>query len=88
MDSDSRDVGNSGATALAAGLTAMMLFFSRAKKINIEKKSMKDYMERVFEKVFNATEDNNKVVQIVDVLGEEKSKLETFEEKLKGVKRS
>ncbi|KAL9639492.1 MAG: hypothetical protein Q9204_001067 [Flavoplaca sp. TL-2023a] len=84
MDRDSRDVGNSGATALAAGLAAMVLFFSRAKDINIEKKSVKEYMERVFEKVFNAT---GKVVQVASVLGEEKSKLETFEEKLKGVQR-
>ncbi|KAL8857682.1 MAG: hypothetical protein Q9178_005717 [Gyalolechia marmorata] len=84
-DDDSKDVGNSGATALAAGLAAMVLFFSRAKNINIEKRSLKEYMERVFDKVFNATEHNSKVVQVADVLGEEKSKLETFEKKLKGV---
>ncbi|KAL8918039.1 MAG: hypothetical protein Q9172_005576 [Xanthocarpia lactea] len=47
-DDDSKDVGNSGATALAAGLAAMVLFFSKAKNINIEPSSVKEYMERVF----------------------------------------
>lgn len=81
-DRDSKDVGNSGATALAAGLAAMVLFFARAHDINIERTSVRTYMERVFRSVFNATADNNKVVQVHGILGEEKSKLEKFKEKL------
>lgn len=80
-DKDSKDVGNSGATALAAGLAAMVLFFVRAHDINIERTSVRAYMDRVFGSVFNATA-NNKVVQVQDVLGIEKSKLKKFEEKL------
>ncbi len=87
MDRDSRDVGNSGATALAAGLAAMVLFISKAENIiKIEKSSRKEYMGRVFDKVFSAAENNTKVVQVADVLGEERSKLENFKEKLKGVR--
>jgi subtilisin family serine protease len=81
-DKDSKDVGNSGATALAAGLAAMVLFFSRANGINIERPSVRPYMERVYRSVFNATADNNKVVQVHSVLGAEKSKRDKFKEKL------
>ena len=35
-DRDSKDVGNSGATALAASLAAMVLFYTRAHNMNVE----------------------------------------------------
>jgi subtilisin family serine protease len=81
-DKDSKDVGNSGATALAAGLAAMVLFFARAHHIHIEHASVRVFMENVFNSVFNATVDNNKVVQVHGVLGEESSKIDKFREKL------
>lgn len=81
-DRDSKDVGNSGATALAAGLAAMVLFFAKAYKIPIEPTSVRKYMNEVFKSVFEGRPDNNKVVQVYGVLGKDKIKLEKFREKL------
>ena len=39
-------------------------------------------MKRVFRSVFGATADNNKVVQVHEALGAEKSKPDRFKDKL------
>ncbi|KAF2494952.1 hypothetical protein BU16DRAFT_562579 [Lophium mytilinum] len=81
-DKDSKDVGNSGATALAAGLAAMVLFLTRAHGINVEGPSVRPYMNKVFKNVFNASS-AQKVVQIANVLEKTAQGVDKFRDKLK-----
>ncbi|KAL9020192.1 MAG: hypothetical protein Q9185_002562 [Variospora sp. 1 TL-2023] len=54
-DKDSKEVGNSGATAIAAGLAALVLFFTKWKNMGVEKEQRPQYLERVMDSVFKKT---------------------------------
>lgn len=78
-DPDSKEVGNSGATAIAAGLAALVLFFTKWKNIKVEKVAVPRYMDKVMKSVFDA---NEKVVQVKGVL--EEKLIDKFENNLRG----
>lgn len=78
-DKDSKEVGNLGATAIAAGLAALVLFFTKWKTIGVEKEQRPQYMVRVMDSVFNKT--SNNVVQVHGVL--DPNQMERFVTKLK-----
>ncbi|KAL8975512.1 MAG: hypothetical protein Q9197_000250 [Variospora fuerteventurae] len=77
-DKDSKEVGNSGATAIAAGLAALVLFFTKWKSMDVEKKQRPQYLERVMDSVFNKT---SYVVHVHGVL--DPNQMEWFIAKLK-----
>jgi hypothetical protein len=80
-DKDMKDAGNSGATALAAGLAAMVMFIARKHNINVNGPSVRPYMNKVFKTVFNASA--HKVVQVANVLETSTGGVDKFVQKLK-----